>query len=184
LLQLLSLCRAGKLYEVEHWIAQGNPIHAPPKLRTSPLLVAIDRGFHSLVELLLKSGADPLANGNALQRAVRRRHPEIAELLIRHGMDLTSVRMREACYSGSPELVRLFLEHGGDPPSDDAFAEALLTGNKAMLGIYRSYVARIPSLQQQADIALRYCCEDGRLGGVCRLLWAGANPRAKVPSLA
>jgi ankyrin repeat protein len=131
--QLLSLCRAGKLYEIEQWIAEGKPTHAPPKLRTSPLLVAIDKGFHSLVKLLLKNGADPLANGNALQRAVRRRHPEIAELLLRHGMDLTSVRMREACYSGSPELVRLFLEHGGDPTSDDAFAEALLTGHAGYL---------------------------------------------------
>jgi ankyrin repeat protein len=83
-------------------------------------LVAIDKGFHSLVELLLKSGADSLANANALQHAVRRRQPEIAEQLIRRGMGVESVRMREVCLTGSPELVRLFLDHGADPSSEDA----------------------------------------------------------------
>ena len=32
----ISLCRAGKLYEIERWIAPGKSIHTPPKTRKTP----------------------------------------------------------------------------------------------------------------------------------------------------
>ena len=59
---LIKLCKAGKLFEVQQWIASGKPINGPPSVsghrRKSPLEVAIDLGFHSLVLVLLEGGAD------------------------------------------------------------------------------------------------------------------------------
>lgn len=52
--QLLQLCKAGKLFEVQEWIEAENSISLPAELRSTPLDVAIDKGFDSLVELLAR----------------------------------------------------------------------------------------------------------------------------------
>ncbi len=55
--------------------ARGKPVNVPPTERKSPLLIAVEKGFHSLVELLLQNGAASHANGNALEMAVKRGTP-------------------------------------------------------------------------------------------------------------
>jgi len=47
---LLALCRAGKLYEIERWIAAGKSIRTSAEFKKSPLRAAIELGFHSLIE--------------------------------------------------------------------------------------------------------------------------------------
>lgn len=49
---LVGLCHQGKLYEIEKWISDGKSLHLAPECKTTPLQVALDCGFHSLVELL------------------------------------------------------------------------------------------------------------------------------------
>jgi hypothetical protein len=48
---LIALCRAGKLYEIERWISSGKSIRTAQQTKKTPLLVAIELGFHSLIEL-------------------------------------------------------------------------------------------------------------------------------------
>ncbi|MCW3101146.1 MAG: hypothetical protein JWL77_6764 [Chthonomonadaceae bacterium] len=60
---LLDLCRAGRLFDVQAWIAAGKPVNPParpPKGARvkAPLDVSLDLGFHSLIEVLLKAGAE------------------------------------------------------------------------------------------------------------------------------
>jgi hypothetical protein len=60
---LIKLCKAGRLFEVQDWIKSGDPINLalPPEKgrhRKTPLEVAIESGFHSLVQVLLEAGAD------------------------------------------------------------------------------------------------------------------------------
>lgn len=69
LFPLVDSCRAGDLEAVTAWIAAGKPIDPPAKSksrRPTPLKIAIEKEFLSLAKLLLKAGADPLANGNML----------------------------------------------------------------------------------------------------------------------
>lgn len=181
--ELIDLCRTGRLYEVEAWIRAGKPVNAPPDLRKSPLIVAVEKGFHSLVELLMKNGANPHANGNALELAVDMGNDGIVRLLLDHGADPTTVNPQLVCRCGNLDVVRLFLDRGVDLTRDNGFAVGLVETKKALLGVFRSYRERFPQLQRQADIALRYCCREGRIGGVYRLLWARANPLARVPDL-
>ena len=59
---LVDMCRAGRLFAVQEWIAAGKPINPPPFPRRSNhararLDIAVESGFHSLVEVLLKGGA-------------------------------------------------------------------------------------------------------------------------------
>lgn len=179
--QLCDLCRVGKLYDVEKWIAQGKPVNGQPHRHTSPLLIAIDKGFHSLVELLVKNGADLSGKINPLQRAVARQNPDIVELLIRYGANVRSVDFAYVCRFGPhPRTLRLFMDNGADFRTGYPIAHAFQEGIRTMLGLYKTYVGQYAEIQKQADMALRYHCEEGNMGWVCRLLWAGANPRAKV----
>ena len=56
---LLDLCRAGKLYDVERWIASANSIRAPKECRRTPLDIAVKKSFYSLVELLARNEKSP-----------------------------------------------------------------------------------------------------------------------------
>jgi hypothetical protein len=46
--ELLRLCRGGRLYDVEKWIASGKSLVMPPGTRNTPLGIAISMRFHSL----------------------------------------------------------------------------------------------------------------------------------------
>jgi hypothetical protein len=56
--ELLGLCRAGRLYEIEKWIADGKSLDISQATKRgrqrSRLEIAIETGFHSLVELIAK----------------------------------------------------------------------------------------------------------------------------------
>ena len=55
---LLRLCKIGRLFEVEKWISNGNSLVVPVDVRPTPLEIALETGFHSLVELLLRNEAN------------------------------------------------------------------------------------------------------------------------------
>ena len=57
--ELLRLCRGGRLYDVEKWIAAGKSLALPPGTRSTPLGIAINNGFHSLAELLARHARVP-----------------------------------------------------------------------------------------------------------------------------
>jgi hypothetical protein len=53
--ELVSLCRTGRLYEVDAWIAAGKSLTVSVEIKKTPLQVAVGQGFHSLVKLLAMS---------------------------------------------------------------------------------------------------------------------------------
>ena len=71
---LIALCRAGKLYEVDKWITSGKSIQTPPEIRKTPLHIAIDLGFHSLVELLARHESRQEVKNQGLSHAVSESH--------------------------------------------------------------------------------------------------------------
>jgi ankyrin repeat protein len=110
------------LKATSEWIAEHKPLDLPPGKKTrrsSPLQIAIEKGFLILTEVLLDGGADPLgSNGNALAVAVDRKRTDIVRLLLDRGVPVGSVRFESVCYSGDSELIQLFLVVGVRfPPS-------------------------------------------------------------------
>jgi hypothetical protein len=68
---LVALCRAGKLYGIERWIASGKSIGTPPSIKRTPLPTAINTGFHRLVELLARNKPWQQQKDRALVEAVK-----------------------------------------------------------------------------------------------------------------
>ena len=174
------LCREGRLFEAVAWLEAGKPAQFDHKnIRCTPLGIAIDRGFHSLVEVQLKHGFNPTPKHLAF--AVRKGRVGIVELLLEHGADVLWLSFEQVTYWSRPEVLKMFIERGADTRTGYPIAQILKRAPRAFLGIYKSYHERFPDWQFQADMALRHFCGEGSIRGVCLLLWLKANPRAKVP---
>jgi hypothetical protein len=181
---LVALCRAGRLFDVQAWIAAGHPVNPPPRLAKgarvkSPLDVALDMGFHSMVEVLLRAGAvqDPLVGYDTpVSRALQMRRLDIIELLVDHGCDPQLVDMAEVLRSWDPKIFEFFIGRGADVVTGHPFAHAFCERVRTALRPFKNLCAARPELVEQANIALRHHCKEGDIKWVSLLLWAGADP--------
>ena len=156
----------------------------PPKpYWFSPLRVAVESGFHSMVEVLLKAGVDQEEKDCMLNRAVSAPNLGLITLFVDYGADLHSVDFEDVCYTGNPEIMRFFLDRGIDAVTGWPFAKALCHPRRPQLGIYMQYRDKIPELKHQVDLALRYHAHEGGLKWVCLLLWAGGNAHVRLSDL-
>jgi ankyrin repeat protein len=184
--ELIRLCKDGRLYEVEAWIHGGRSLVVPLEVRTTPLKVAIETGFHSLIDLLLRHEESQQAKDDALDFALLMDRPAFTELALVAGADAKSVPFLSVLLTGNRSIVTTFLEHGADPVADYPFARAFCELRaKTTLGSFldckRMRPDLEPRLQEQADMALRQFSQDGNLKWVSLMLWVGANPRTRGP---
>lgn len=179
---LILLCRAGKLFDAIEWVRQGKPVAfaegvAARATHRNPLRVAMDRGFHSLVQVLLEAGAPyRVGNYNALQHAVDLRRGDLATMLVRHGARVTDVSMRRVIEMWDAEIVDLFLSNGADLEDGKPVAWGLIEKMRPALGLLKRFGASQPRIMKQAACALRHHAFEGNVKWVSLLLWAGADP--------
>jgi len=106
LTELCALCSAGKLFAVQEWIRTGRRYWlAEGHFTTSPLRIAIQSGFHSLVEVLLKADVSQEEKNEALLRAVIDRDLDIIELLWEYGGDVSAIDPNEVFWSRDPAII-------------------------------------------------------------------------------
>ncbi len=112
---LHQLCREGRLYEVERWIADGKPLQlAPEAIRkgTRPktaLQIALEGGQHSLAFLLLKNGYRlDLERYAPLDVALQSRRWDLFDLLLEWGADLKSVDVYTVLNTYNVDLYERF----------------------------------------------------------------------------
>lgn len=186
--QLVALCRSGKLYEVEKWIAAGKSldVSGATKRRGRGTLsqIAVETGFHSLVELIAKHDSQRSKNA-ALADATSARRLDLVELLVANGADIKSISLTDALLTWEPTIIRYFLDHGADPvegrPFTIAFTAKVRTTLRPFVEYRRAHPELAAQLQEQLDCALRYFCGEGDLKWVSLLLWAGGDPRSRGP---
>ena len=183
---LMEMCKTGKLFDVQEWVAAGNPVNPPPlptkgHRKKTPLQIAIELGFHSLVEVLLKAGAvlEPDDWRSPMSMALTQRRFDLIKLLVAHGYDPTSIDMKEVFQTWDPEIMEYFIDLGADVEGGNPLAYALCNRIQTSLRILKRDRDRFPSFQEQANIALRHHAKEGNLKWVSLLLWAGADPYAR-----
>jgi hypothetical protein len=118
---LHQLCREGRLYEVERWIAEGKPlqlaqeaIHKSARPKTA-LEIALETGQHSLVSALLKSRYRlELERYRPLDLALQKRRWDLFDLLLEAGGDLKSVDVYTVLNTYNVELYERFRTAGYD----------------------------------------------------------------------
>lgn len=183
---LLAMCRAGRLFDVQEWIGQGGPVALPAdagarQARRNPLRVAIDSGFHSLVQVLLEAGA-PAREGRykALEHAIELRRPDIVALLLKRGASVSDVSMRFVVEMWDPDTMELLVANGASLTMGQPIAWGLINKIRTTLRLLKKYAAA-PEVMYQAEIALRHHAFEGNVKWVSLLLWAGADPWARGP---
>lgn len=180
---LLGLCKAGKLYEIEDWIAAGKSLQMAPTLRASALSVVLNTGFHSLIDLIARTETNQDTKNHGLLEAVRQRRWEHVELLLKYGADLHSVPFLEVLESWDPKSIRFFLDNGADAisggPFSRAFIQRIRTALRPFIEYREKHSEHKDNLQEQIDRALRYFCGEGDLKWISLLMWAGADPRTR-----
>jgi ankyrin repeat protein len=178
--ELCALCRAGKLFAVEEWCRAGKPIEPSVFHGTFwPIGIAIDKRFHSLVEVFLRHGAEP--DGRTLSDAVNKGRTEIVKLLFAYGADAKSIPFEWVIQSGDPAIIQMFVERDPDLLTDYPIAQGLIRSPRSLLRLCKQLLPTHPELEFQISMALRHFCEHGSMRDVSLLLWLGANPRTKVP---
>jgi len=184
---LLGLCRAGRLYEIEQWIAAGRSLRTPAKLKKSPLDVAVEHGFHSLVELLARNECEASIKNHALGLAVEKRRLDLVQILISLGADIKATSLADVLLTWDPAVIRFFVDNGADvitgAPFAVAFAERIRTALRPFVEYKKAHPELADQLQQQSDRALRYFAREGDLKWVSLMLWAGASPYTPGPSV-
>jgi hypothetical protein len=187
--EIVRLCLTGQLYDVEKWIAAGKPLDVPvAKNRKSKTLlqIAVETGFHSLVELIAKNETNRASKNAALADSVSLRRLDFVELLVENGAEITSVPLYDVLIR-EPRLMRFFLDRGADPIADFPFATAfggkVRTAIRAFIEYKQAHPDLAPALLEQANMALRYFCSKGEMKWISLMLWAGADARGMGPSL-
>jgi hypothetical protein len=184
---LLTMCRAGRLFDVQDWVRRGQPIalldaSTRITINRTPLGVAIESGFHSLAQVLLEAGA-PTRQGryNALEHAVSVRRAYLAALLIEHGAKVDDVDMCHVVDNWEPAMVELFLANHASLVRSAPIAYGLIEKIRPVLGLLKRRGVEQPELMRQADVALRHHVNAGSPKWVALLLWAGASPWSRGP---
>ncbi|MEZ6036537.1 MAG: ankyrin repeat domain-containing protein [Planctomycetota bacterium] len=182
------LCRTGQLSEVQEWVRQGNPVALAEGLPSRskhhhPLLVAMNSGFHSMVEVLLKAGAPVSGRGySALEHAIEMGRPDLVRLLIEHGAKADGMSMCSVIEHGCrPDVVDMLLAAGSNLVDDQPIAWGLIQCIRPTLGLLKRFEAEQPELMRQVDLALRYHAKKGNEKWVALTLWAGGDPLARGP---
>lgn len=184
---LVTLCRTGRLYELERWIADGNSLDISVAKQGSLLQVAVETGFHSLIELIVRHETDQSSKNTALADAVSQRRLDYVQLLVENGAEPSSLPFAEVLMSWDPKIIRFFMDHGADlvegSPFSVAFGQKIRTALRPFMESKRAHPELIGNLQEQASCALRYFCYKGDLKWVSLMLWAGADSRSLGSSL-
>ena len=183
--QLLKLVRNGQLFTVQQWIADGKRVRFDGNDRSSfcPLYQAVDAGFHSMVEVLLRMDRwNQEELDAALEHAMSNGRLDMVDLLLERGASPQAIDFADVCRSMNNELMLRFLKIGVDPAKENAFARALDdTKARPLLGFYRSHVQDYPTLHPQISLALAEAVKEEKVRWVALLRWAGADPFMDVP---
>lgn len=183
--ELVRLCRTGRLYEVDAWIASGKSLSVPSDIRKTPLQIAVDIGFHSLIQLLARHEKDVANLDQALSDAVALRNLDAVNLLLEHGADPRSIPLADVLLSWDPKIIQLFLDCRADVlaglPFTVAFCAKVRTALGPFLNVKQAHPDIAADLQEQLERALRHFSREGDLKWVSLLLWAGADPRSVGP---
>ena len=79
----------------------------PPGRKKTPLSVAIDLGFHSLVELLARDETSQEVKNKGLSDAGAAKRLDLAQLLLEHGAEIKSIPLMHAFGTWDPAIIRL-----------------------------------------------------------------------------
>lgn len=189
LAELVLLCRTGRLYEVEVWMASQKPLQLDSAKRprrgrpTTPLREALAGGNFDLARLLLCNGYRvEIEPYTPLDDALDSRRWDLVDILLEWGADPAGADLDRVFETYERAVFERFRDAGVDLTAGDAMAAALATAtrNRPLYGYAKSHRESEPRIQRALDVGLGAAIREESDKAVSLCLWAGADPRHRV----
>jgi hypothetical protein len=118
--RLKALCKVGRLFDAQRLLEEVGTAKLRKTRKWTPLLTAVDRGFHSLVELLLRYEHAQWDLDKGYRAAKWRHRPDSAGLILRSSSWSGPIDPVEALVTGDLELVQRLRDAGTDFTAGDS----------------------------------------------------------------
>jgi hypothetical protein len=181
--ELRSYVRTGRLFAVQGWIAARKPVFRKDSRKQQPLQIAVLKGFHSMVEILVEVWPDQETLDGAMNLAAEKRRVDLVWLLLNRGADCRALDMYSVAACNNKELMRFVFQHWADIAEPESLADLIICRPHPLIGEIRAYAPRIPESQKQLAMALKYFVKWRSQKWIALAIWMGANPRLPAPAL-
>ena len=182
--EIRVLVRKGYLFAVQEWIAEEKAIFVPADRfqdHQCPLLISVQSGFHSMVQILADVWPDEKSLVDALHIAAIKRRLDIVWMLLSHVTNLKLICLYTIAGCNDKELMRYFLDRWDEVDNEEGIQSILMAMPRPLTGLIREYAPRFPNSQFQLAHAMRTFVSDDHPRWIGLTLWMGGNPRLRVP---
>lgn len=133
--RLRAYCKVGRLFDAERLLSEAGTARVRKTRKWTPLFVAVDRGFHSLVELLLRYDHAQWDLEKAYEGAQRRRRVDLAALIVGAPWWSVPIDPVEVLATGDVALARKLRDTGTDFTAVDTILQGALRNARGTLDI-------------------------------------------------
>lgn len=173
--KLTKACKKGRLFDALRMLEELGSARFRKTRKWTPLFVAVDRGFHSLVEVLLRYEHEAWDLEKAYGGALRRHRSDLAGLILRAPSWRAPIDPVEALATGDCDLIRAMIASGTDFTAPHVVARACLRSSWGTLECLTKGGIGIAPVQHELQIAMVTHASRGHIKSVVRLLRAGID---------
>lgn len=178
--KLRKLCKFGRLFEAERLLAEKGTARFRKTRKWTPLFVAVDRGFHSLVEMLLRHEHEPWDLEKAYSGALRRRRNDLAAMILKSAWWTREIDPVEALCTGDVELVKSMILAGTDFTKPPVIRNVAINNPVGAIACLRAVGILLEPIEGQLYEALMHHADHGHGKRMIAMLRCGLDPRKRI----
>jgi len=179
--RIKAYCKVGRLFDAERLLNEYGTARLRKTRKWTPLFTAVDRGFHSLVELLLRYENAQWDLEKAYEGAQRRRRSDLAALILSSPWWTVPIDPVEVLATGEVALARKLHEAGIDFTAGNTILQGAMRNAKGTLDIVAHLGIRSGDVEDQLYSAMVTHADQGHVPSVIRFLRAGFDPHKVAP---
>lgn len=181
--QLKAHCKAGRLFDTQKFLDKEGTARLRKTRKWTPLFVAVDRGFHSLVEVLLRYDHAQWDLEKSYRAALTRRRSDLAGMILRSPSWSKPIDPIEALATGDLTLAESLKRSGVDLVGVDSVLKAAARNAGGVLVMIDHLGVLNREVEDQLYSVMVPHAPLGHVPSVMRFLRRGFDPHRVVPYL-
>ena len=178
--RLKAFCKVGRLFDAQRLLDEVGTVKLRKTQKWTPLFTAVDRGFHSLVELLLRYEHAEWDLEKSYEGAHRRRRTDLAALILSAPSWSAPIAPLEVLATGDVALARRLHGTGTDFTEGDMILHGAMRNASGTLKIVRELNLRFGEVEAQLYSAMVSHASLGHVASVIRFIRSGFDPHRKA----
>lgn len=181
--RLKAHCKMGRLFDAQSLLDEVGTARLRKTRKWTPLLVAVNKGFHSLVEVLLRYDHAQWDLEKGYRGSLTRRRPDLAGLILRSPSWSGPIDAVEALATGDLILAESLKNSGADFVSNDTLLRAAVRNARGVLAIVDHLGIEGDEVEDQLYSAMVTHASLGHVPSVMQFLRRGFDPHRVVSFL-